>query len=300
MDTTLTPNHLDAFAAMAWTWAVAFLPRITTAIVILIAGALLARWMSRLVSGAIADAGRIDETTRPVLASTVRYAIWILAIVAALSQIGVQMASLLAVLGAAGLAIGLALQGTLANIASGLMLLWLRPFRIGDYIEVANGNGVAGRVKEIGLFACLLETYDGVFVFAPNSTIWNFALRNHTRHAGRLISFTVVLPMGADVARARDILLAMAREDKRLLKTPAPDVFLDNVMENGSLLTCRFWAAYGAIGEVQRTMLEDANRRLDVLGEGSQARQITRTIPPDSDPSRLMAAPAKVFVQAAE
>jgi small conductance mechanosensitive channel len=299
MNATLTPSHLDAFAAMAWTWAVAFLPRLVTAVIILAAGGFLAGWVGRIVFGKIAEAGRIDETTRPVLASVVRYAIWILAIVAALSQIGVQMASLLAVLGAAGLAIGLALQGTLANIASGLMLLWLRPFRIGDYVEVMNGNGVSGRVKEIGLFACQLETYDGIFVFAPNSTIWNFALHNHSRNSGRLVSFTVSLPNDADVEQAREILLQMARDDRRLLKVPSPEVFLDNVTDSGALLTCRFWAAYGMIGDVQRTMLEEAKRRLEAHGKDWQPRHITRTVPPDSDPSRLMP-PPRIVRQAAE
>ena len=122
----------------------------------------------------------LDPTLRPVLASMIRYAVLILVLIVALSQVGIQTASLLAVVGAAGLAIGLALQGALSNFAGGLMLLWLRPFRIGDFIEV---GAIAGTVREMGLFACHLETFDGMFLFAPNSAIWNTPLKNHTRNA---------------------------------------------------------------------------------------------------------------------
>ena len=135
----------------------------------------------------------------------IRYAVLILVLIVALSQVGIQTASLLAVVGAAGLAIGLAWQGTLSNFAAGLMLLWLRPFRIGDFIEV---GAIAGTVREMGLFACHLETFDGMFLFAPNSAIWNNLLKNHTRNAGRLVSIDVTVSSNADIDRARDILAA--------------------------------------------------------------------------------------------
>ena len=148
----------------------------------------------------------------------------VLVLIAALSQIGVQTTSLLAVLGTAGLAIGLALQGTLSNIAAGIMLIWLRPFRIGDYVEVVAGNPIAGTVREIGLFASLIETYDEILVFAPNSTIWNFPLRNHTRNQRRLLSFAVGLPEKSDFERACAVLLGWLAADPRVLKKPPPDV----------------------------------------------------------------------------
>ena len=176
-----TSGLIDNASALAWAAAATLLPRLILAVLILFAGALVGRWVARAVSGALAGTGRIDETARPALAAAARYGVLILAFVAALSQLGVQTASLLAALGAAGLAIGLALQGTLANIAAGIMLLWLRPFRVGDYIEIVSGTPFSGTVKEIGLFACLLETYDGLFVFVPNSSIWAAPLRNHSR-----------------------------------------------------------------------------------------------------------------------
>jgi small conductance mechanosensitive channel len=276
MGMSFNAGHFDALADMGLSWATAFLPRLVAAILILVAGTIVSRWAARLTNRAILDTRRIDDTARPAITAIVRYSVLILAIVAALSQIGVQTASLLAVLGAAGLAIGLALQGTLANIASGIMLLWLRPFRIGDYIEVVSGNAFNGTIKEIGLFACQLESYDGIFVFAPNSTIWNFALRNHSRNVGRLVSLSVKLPRGADIGHARDLLASLAREDDRVLERPMPDVFIDNLSEEGAVLTMRFWAAHEAVGEVQRTILERIGRRLE---EGGPALKPSRVFP---------------------
>ncbi len=136
---TSFPTVADRVTVSAWAVAETLLPRLTLAILILLAGGLIAKWVQRAVSAALAETRGVDETARPALAAAARYAVLILTFVAALSQIGVQTASLLAALGAAGLAIGLALQGTLANIAAGVMLLWLRPFR-GTSTRSASGS----------------------------------------------------------------------------------------------------------------------------------------------------------------
>ncbi len=133
MDVTQTPQQLSAFAAMMWAWALTFIPRLGGAILLLAIGLLVAGWAGSAIRRGLQRTERVDRTTIPVAAAVVRYGIIILVVVAALGQPGVQTTSLLAVLGAAGLAIGLALQGTLSNIATGIMLLWLRPFNVGDY-----------------------------------------------------------------------------------------------------------------------------------------------------------------------
>src|SRR6185369_11584824 len=158
----------SAFAAMVWAWGTEFLPRLGVAIVILIVGFTVARWASRITRLAIERSRHIDSTLEPIAATGIRYAILIVVIIAALGQLGVQTTSLLTVLGAAGLAIGLALQGTLQNIAAGIMLLFLRPFRINDAIETP---AVAGTVEEVGLFATRLRTSDGIYKFVPNSEL---------------------------------------------------------------------------------------------------------------------------------
>jgi small conductance mechanosensitive channel len=280
--------HVD-YAAMLWGWSANFLPRLFAAIVILVAGYVLALWISRTARKLMARAARVDPTVQPVVAAVVHYVILALVVVAALGQLGVQTASLLAVLGAAGLAIGLALQGTLTNIAAGIMLLWLRPFQIGDYIEVPSNN-ISGTVREIGLFACLLENFDGIFVFAPNGAVWNTALRNYSRNSGRLISFSVTLATSTPADKACEILKSMMGDDPRILKSPSPAVFLDSYdASKGLVLTASFRTSQGRAGEVQRDVIEEARRRLDQAGIG-QTGQIVRRIPADNDPSRVIVA----------
>src|SRR5579885_132444 len=282
------PNNVS-YVAMLWGWAGFFLPRLLAAAIILLAGYVLAAWTGRVVRRPLADTAQVDPTVQPGIAATVRYSSLALVLVVALSNLGVQTASLFAVLGAAGLAIGLALQGTLTNIAAGMMLLWLRPFHVGDYIEIP-ANNISGTVKEIGLFACQLENFDGIFVFAPNSAVWNAALRNYSRNSGRLISFSVTLPVSTSVEQARAILKAMMDEDPRILRQPSPAVFVDSYdAQKGLVLTVSFRTLQGQAGEVQRDVIDQARRRLEQLGAG-QTAQIVRKIPPDTDPSRVTVA----------
>src|SRR5215469_8847028 len=233
----LSPHEVDFYTAMVWEWSATFFPRLVTTILLLLAGFWLAGWVARNLRVVLARSGRVDATIQPILAAIARYAILIFVFIAALSQIGIQTASLFAILGAAGLAIGLALQGTLTNIASGIMLLWLRPLRLNEYIEVP-ANNISGTIKEIGLFMCVLETFDGITIFAPNSAIWNSALRNHSRSSGRLISLIVRLPNSADVAKAAQIVTTTLLSDSRVLKSPRPLVFVEAQGPNSIVLNC--------------------------------------------------------------
>ena len=263
MDLTDAPQELGAAAAMVWAWALTFLPRLGAALLIIVAGVVLARWASQLVRGVLGRTSYIDTLVEPVLATAVRYAVLILFLVAALGQLGVQTASLLAVLGAAGLAIGLALQGTLQNIAAGIMLIYLRPFRAGDYIETAT---VAGSVQEIGLFVTHLETAEGLFFFVPNSAIWNTPLKNYSRNPRRLMTVTIGLSYEADPAEARQVLLQMAADDSRILPDPAPQVSVEKYGDGAITVALRAWAPSSVFVEAQRAMTEEAKRRLQAAG----------------------------------
>ncbi|MBV8359773.1 MAG: mechanosensitive ion channel family protein [Deltaproteobacteria bacterium] len=256
--------------------------------ILLAAGFIFSSWVARNLRTVLARTGHVDVTIQPVIAAIARYAILIFVFIAALSQIGVQTASVFAVLGAAGLAIGLALQGTLTNIAAGIMLLWLRPFHLNDYIEVPASN-IGGWVREIGLFVCLLETFDGITIFAPNSAIWNSPLRNHSRSSGRLISLIVTLPNSADVAKAVHVVTMMLMDDRRVLKSPQPLVFMEAQKPNGIVLNCSFHVQPEKVGEMQRAVIGDAERQLIATGiETLAPQQIARVVPADSDPSRIM------------
>ena len=263
MDLTETPEQLSALAAIVWTWSLQFLPRLGAALLILVIGIFLAGWAARAVAGMLHRSRHVDDTIVPAASAVVRYGILILIIVAALGQLGVQTASLLAVLGAAGLAIGLALQGTLQNIAAGIMLIYLRPFRSGDYIET---DRVAGTVKSLGLFATEIDTFDGLYVFAPNSEIWNKPLKNHSRNARRLMSIPIGIGYASDPAEARRILLDMATNDTRILADPAPYVFVDTYGESAVTITLRAWAPTSIFWDAQRHMIEEAKRRLEAAG----------------------------------
>jgi len=286
MDTdTANPQYLTHFADLAWNWAALFLPHLAGAAAILIAGVVAVGWLDRALRGLLARMRHMDSTLKPILVSVVRYAVLILVAIGALGQIGIQTTSLLAVIGAAGLAIGLALQGTLSNIAAGIMLLWLRPFRVGDFIKV---GGHSGTVEEIGLFVCQLRTYDGLFLFMPNSAIWNAALENYTRNGGRLVSINVAVPAAIGLDRARQTLLAVAARTPSTLDQPAPAVFVDKVDDGKIVLNLTLWTTPQGTGTVQRAVIEDAKGALEALGEQYTPTQIVRESPPDSDPSRYL------------
>lgn len=270
---------------MVWAWSVAFLPRLVVAILILAVGFLIARWASRAIMGIAGSAVHLDATLRPVLSAVLRYAIIVLTIIATLGQLGIQTASLLAVLGAAGLAIGLALQGTLTNIAAGVMLLWLRPFRVGDYVELVSSN-VAGTIDEMGLFACRLIGYDGLVLFAPNSTLWNVALRNHSRAGGRLVAYQVTFPGGTDIEAARSRLDQATRAVDGLRSNPAPEISIDKFSSSNLVMLCRFWTDSHHAGAAQRTWPNAVMQAFS--GEGdTRPNEVVRLLPSDADPSRL-------------
>ncbi|MEK9942780.1 MAG: mechanosensitive ion channel domain-containing protein, partial [Gammaproteobacteria bacterium] len=134
-------------------------------------------------------------------------------LVAVLARLGIQTTSIIAVLGAAGLAIGLALQGTLQNIAAGIMLLILRPFKVGDYIDA---GGTAGTVDEIGLFTTDMTTFDGIYLSVPNSALWNTSILNYTRLPTRRLDIPVGIAYEDDVEKAMALLLEKLRADSRV------------------------------------------------------------------------------------
>jgi small conductance mechanosensitive channel len=189
------------------------------AVTILILGWVAAQWASRWTRRGLGRISHFDQTLTPLLASLVRYAILIVSVIAVLERFGVATTSLIAVLGAAGLAVGLALQGTLSNVAAGVMLLLLRPFRVGDYIQAA---GRSGTVREIGLFTTIMIGDDLSFVSVPNASIFSGVIVNSSREPFKLINITVSIDFSNDVDEAQKIVLDVLNGDRRVLKTPPP------------------------------------------------------------------------------
>ncbi len=263
MDITDATNEIGNATLVAWQLILDFVPRLAAALVLLIVGLVVARAASRGVAGFLDRTNRVDPTFRSVLASVARYAVLILVGVAILGQLGIETASLLAALAGAGLAIGLALQGTLSNIAAGLMLLWLRPFRVGEYIDA---NGVAGTVKEIGLFVTQLDTYDGVYRFVPNSELWSKQILNYTRNPTRMMDVRIGIAYESDVVRAKEILLDLARSDSRVATDPGPEVFVDSLGDSAVVLAFRAWIGTGEFWPTQRYLVEAAKHSFDAAG----------------------------------
>jgi len=233
------------------------------AVVLLIAGWIVANWARRSMLRALDRAPRIDNTLKPFFASLVRYLILILVLVAVLAQFGVQTTSIIAVLGAAGLAVGLALQGTLQNIAAGIMLLFLRPFRIGDYIDA---EGVAGTVDEIGFFTTHMTTFDGVYVEVPNSRLWNRSIKNFSRLQTRRLDVVVGISYGDDIDKAQEALLDLLRSDERVHKDPAPQILVTALGDSSVNLNLRCWTDADNYWGLLFDMNKAVKQRLDAKG----------------------------------
>ncbi len=232
------------------------------ALILLILGWALAGFISRWAYEGLARIHGIDETLARFFTNVLHYALLILVFITVLGQFGVQTASIIATLGAAGLAIGLALQGTLQNIAAGIMLLVLRPFRVGEYIET---GAVTGTVKEIGLFATELRTSDGLYRLAPNSTLWNTPITNYSREATRQHQLAIGIASPNDLELALDTLLDLAKAEPRVEKRPEPQVFVVSLGATVSI-TLQYWVRTGDWANVSREMVRRAKRMLDEKG----------------------------------
>ncbi len=215
------------------------------ALVVLIAGWILAKFISRNVLRLLPERLNRDHTIVPLLSQVVRYGILVVTIIVVLGQFGVETASILAVLGAAGLAIALALQGTLSNIAAGILLVLLRPFNVGDQIDA---DGIAGTVVEIGLFGTQMRNAENVFMFVPNSKLSNARITNFTREPGRIVELKFTVPRSADLGLVRQRIIDGLRSDYAVRESQA-EVVVDGLTDTAVSLAARIpvrssdWAA---------------------------------------------------------
>jgi len=210
--------------------------RLLAAIAILIAGWVIGSWVGKRIR----NLKKLDDTIKSFLAGFARYAILAIAFVAVLGQLGVQTASLLAVLGAAGLAIGLALQGTLSNVAAGVMLLLLRPFNVGDYIETPN---IKGTIKSLSLFGTELNTVDNLHVFTPNSQIWNTAITNFNRNQQRRNDLINGISYDDDIDKAIKAIKSVIEKDERIITSTGkePNYFVSSLGDSSVNIGVRYW-----------------------------------------------------------
>jgi small conductance mechanosensitive channel len=223
------------FLGVSTAWIISGAWSLLVALAVFAAGWFLAGVLSNYARGLLSTRLRRDATIGPLIGEVVRYGILFVTFIIVLGQFGVQTASILTVLGAAGLAIALALQGTLSNIAAGILLIFLRPFNVGDYIDA---DGIVGTVVEIGLFGTQLRSYEGVFVFAPNSKLSNAKITNYTREASRVVELKFNVPRNANIGEVRREVVAAVVGDYVTAETKA-EVLIDTIGDASLTMTLR-------------------------------------------------------------
>lgn len=235
------------------------------AILLLGLGFIGGRWAQRTTERQLDRMPHVDPTIKPLVARIARIGVLIIVLVAVLGQFGVQTSSIIALIGAAGLAIGLAFKDTLSNVASGLLLLFLRPFNVGEFVDVGDESG---EVREIGLFLTRLRTADGQFVSVPNAEVANSAIVNYSREPNRRMVFEVGVSYDADLDRTEQILRESAAADERVLDEPAPQAFVSSLADSSVVFTVRAWAAQSDYWPTRFAMLKRIKQTLDEAGIG--------------------------------
>ena len=232
------------------------------ALVILIVGWIIAGAISRMVRKRVEGAKRIDPTVGNFIASMVRWVLLAIVGITVLNVFGVEVTSLVAMLGAATLAIGLALQGTLGDMAAGLIILF-RPYGNGQYISI---DGTSGTVKEINLFFTELATPDNVQIIVPNGKAWGAIITNYSAHETRRVDLTVGIDYADDMDRAMEVMLDMARADARVHADPEPWVRVTNLGDSSVDLTMRIWANAIDYWDLKFAMTKAVKERFDEAG----------------------------------
>ncbi len=244
---------------------------------VIIAGLILiAGWViGQKVHGLIQNIKKLDNTLKSFLGNLAKYAILVLAFVMVLQQFGVQTASLLAVLATAGLAIGLALQGTLSNVSAGVMLLILRPFSVGDFISCGSASGT---VKSLGLFATELSTPDNIYIFMPNSNLWNTDIQNFSRNDVRRQDIIFGISYNDDINKAFKTIEKAIAKEKRILteEGQAPQIMVTNLGESSVDITLRIWSDRADFAALKVDTMKTVKEALDK--DGISIPYPTRTI----------------------
>jgi small conductance mechanosensitive channel len=231
---TLT-SVVDTLIKLISTWGL----KLVGAIVAFIIGRMAAGWLRKGVRRAL-EHSKLDDTLIPFLSSLVYYAALAFVIIAVLEIVGVETASLAVVLGAAGLAVGLALQGTLSNFASGIMLMIFRPIKIGDYVELGGGSGT---VYEIGIFSTKLNTPDNVRIELPNSAVYGETIRNFNANDTRRVDMVMGISYDDDIGQAIDIMRGIMKSDGRVLEEPETVLAVGELADSSVNILVRPWCA---------------------------------------------------------
>ncbi len=249
------------------------------AVIILVIGWWLSIWAGRTVRRVATRSSRIDPTIVPMAHTVTVWAIRIIVFTVVLARLGVQTASIITVLGAAGLAIGLALQGTLQNIAAGIMLLVLRPLRTGEYVNVV--GKAEGTVEEVGLFLSRFRQPDGIYITLPNNLVWGNPIVNFSRNSTRRLNFMVGVSYETDAQKAIDVLHGVIAAHPLALKEPAAQVVVTEYGATTVTLTVRVWTRASDYGVLGNDLHQQSLVALQQAGVSLTATPIVSIAPAD-------------------
>lgn len=234
--------------------AVSFGMRLIAALLILMVGL----WLSKRLLNTIKrgmERRKLEASLSSFLLSFLNILFKVFVVVICLTTVGVQMTSIVAVLGAASLAVGMALSGTLQNFAGGIVILLFKPFKVGDTIETATGK--TGVVKKIMIFTTELHTFDNQVVFLPNGALANGEITNLSHGKIRRSDVLLSISYGDSVDIARKVIMDLMSRDTRILQTPAPEVFISNLGDSGVELTVRLWTKYSDVYATKNSLIEN-------------------------------------------
>jgi len=248
----LTSLNPDAIVELVMTIG----PRLLGALLVLFIGWKIIKMISRFVGRAM-EKRDLDATLTSFIRNFIAVTLKILLIVSVLGMIGIQMTAFIAIIGAAGLAVGLALSGTLQNFAGGVLILMIRPFKVGDFIDAL---GYMGTVREIQIFNTILKTPDNKTVILPNGGLSTSSLVNFSTEPTRRVDWTFGIAYGDDSKSAREVLTNLVEEDQRILKDPAPAIVLSGLGDSSVNFTVRAWVNAGDFWPVFFEMNEKVYR----------------------------------------
>jgi len=235
--------------------------RAVAALAIFVIGRLVVGWASRWLAGAMRRVG-LDETLSRFIGSLSYIVLVVMVVLTAVNALGVPTTNFFAILGAAGLAVGLALKDSLSNFSSGVMLVFFRPFRVGDTVKAAGNDGT---VEAIGIFSTVLKTADNATLIVPNSLIYAATITNYTAEGTRRIEMSVAISYEDSVTDAKALFNEILAADKRVLATPAPEILVNELSANSVGMIIRAWVATGDAAGTRSDLLE---RIKSSLGDG--------------------------------
>ena len=218
-------------------WALVYGPKVMAALAIFIIGRIMVGIFTGIIRKVMRKGG-MDETLVRFLGSLIKFALLAVVVISSLGALGIQTASFVAILGAAGLAVGLALHGSLSNFAAGVLLIIFRPFKAGDYVDA---GGSTGTVEDVQIFTTVLKTPDNKQVIIPNSSIMSGTITNFSIKATRRVDMVFGIGYGDDIKKAKNTLEQIIREDSRILTDPAPVVAISELADSSVNFVVRPW-----------------------------------------------------------